>query len=562
MLASTITLAPQNPHWDTRRSSTSWPQDRPQNLHLVQKVEQFEDGGRRVRLVRLRRGLPLAPPAVDGDRLFVGEGFGSHGFHALDAETLRGQWAYSGSDPGPSAPALGEGVVAYNTESCTLFAHDQVTGERLWSRWLGDPQVAAPAIGAGLVVTSYPGDAGTHRANAGHRLAAFDLRSGSEAWVARLPADVVTRPVIQGDQVLATTAEGTVSSFDLRTGEVQWRRRAGATSAPRVAGGNLWFARRVADGPGGLPREGLFLLEAASGGRVTLRTWGVLDEASMFPTKELDRRLGTGTEMDPAERQSRVAMLDQLRDAIEARVVDFGPLDELIVDLEAARLAGAVSADQHDVLEGLGARLLDLVTQLDGADPDLERALEDVGGSWSFLESRAESSAPGDGAVDLRALRKIANQRRRARRSDAGVGFSRRPPAARLDLTEAHLGVDTVRGAWEYQGARPTLTDDAVLMPRGGALVAYDRGTGTELWSQTLVPAPAPARPVSPAAIVGDLALVGTSTGSLVAVHLRDGRKAWWVELGGRISAEPVVHGGAAYVVNDRGVLARVELDP
>src|SRR4051794_7651477 len=63
---------------------------------------------------------PLATPAVVGGRIFLGGGFGSHEFYALDADTGRLAWWYHTHDDGPTAAAVLDDLVAFNTESCEL----------------------------------------------------------------------------------------------------------------------------------------------------------------------------------------------------------------------------------------------------------------------------------------------------------------------------------------------------------------------------------------------------------------------------------------------------------
>jgi hypothetical protein len=55
-----------------------------------------------------------------------------------------------------TAAACQEGVIIFNTESCTIFALDAGTGKQLWSLWLGDPLTNTPTIANGKVFTAYP----------------------------------------------------------------------------------------------------------------------------------------------------------------------------------------------------------------------------------------------------------------------------------------------------------------------------------------------------------------------------------------------------------------------
>ena len=67
--------------------------------------------------VSIPGGRPLATPAVVGDQVFLGGGFGSHEFYALDAATGNTRWIYHTADDGPTAAVISDGKIAFNTES-------------------------------------------------------------------------------------------------------------------------------------------------------------------------------------------------------------------------------------------------------------------------------------------------------------------------------------------------------------------------------------------------------------------------------------------------------------
>src|SRR5262249_22084711 len=89
---------------------------------------------------------PLATPAVADGKVFLGGGFGSHEFYALDADTGALAWQYHTKDDGPTAAVVAGGLVAFNTESCELEVLT-VAGQPVWKKWLGDPLMSMPAIG-------------------------------------------------------------------------------------------------------------------------------------------------------------------------------------------------------------------------------------------------------------------------------------------------------------------------------------------------------------------------------------------------------------------------------
>lgn len=199
---------------------------------------------------------PVPTPAVVDGRLFASGGFGSKQAFCFDAKTGDFIWGADLDDDGPSMPAVADGAVAFNTESCTLFVLETSTGTMRWSRWLGDPQLSAPAIAAGRVFSSWPGraPAGPNK-EATHLLGAFDLRSGRLLWQRWIDGDVITAPVVEGDEVIAATFTGTVFRFRADDGGLVSAAQARATSAPVRVGGHLHFSRRT--DKEGAPQEAL-----------------------------------------------------------------------------------------------------------------------------------------------------------------------------------------------------------------------------------------------------------------------------------------------------------------
>lgn len=187
--------------------------------------------------VRLDPTRSVPTPAVSDGRIFVGGGFGSYDFFAFDARTGNPVWHLHTKDDGPTAGVLADGLLAFNTESCTLEVVDLATGQVLWERWLGDPLLAQPAVMDGCVFMAYP--------HAGeHRLGCFSLRDGKPLWATRLDHDVITAPVVAEGKVYLSTFDGTVWCIDPHSGRVHWIQQLQATSAPWVYEGDVFVAHR------------------------------------------------------------------------------------------------------------------------------------------------------------------------------------------------------------------------------------------------------------------------------------------------------------------------------
>ena len=217
--------------------------------------------------VSLPSKAPIPTPTVYQGNLYVSGGFHSKEFYCLKADTGELVWGVNLDDDGPSAAVCEDGVVVFNTESCTIFALDAKTGKQLWSYFLGDPLTSTPTIANGMVFTSYPaagrGQMPKNAAVPGkakeqakaappcsHVLAAFDLKTGKILWQRWIDSDVMSAPVAVGKELYATSFAGLVYKFDAKDGTILSAVKSRATSAPVVVGQNVYLTRRADDGKG------------------------------------------------------------------------------------------------------------------------------------------------------------------------------------------------------------------------------------------------------------------------------------------------------------------------
>jgi len=231
-------------------------------------LEQQEGGF----VIRLPRASLTPSPTVYRDLLLVSGGFGSKEFYAFDAGTGALRWALDLDDDGPSSAVVEDDIAVFNTESCTIFACHASTGELLWSHYLGDPLMSTPSIAEGIVYTAYPArgagspspvpnvqqqailqayqpsaetNATPGTLPATHVLIALELRTGKVVWQRWIDGDIMSAPVVAGEQLLVTTFPGTFYKFDAGSGEILSARADRATSAPVVANGLVLMTRRA-----------------------------------------------------------------------------------------------------------------------------------------------------------------------------------------------------------------------------------------------------------------------------------------------------------------------------
>jgi outer membrane protein assembly factor BamB len=209
--------------------------------------------------VSLPSKAPVLTPTIYQGHVFVSGGFHSKEFYCLKGDTGELVWGVDLDDDGPSAAVCEDGVVVFNTESCTIFALDTRTGKQLWSWWLGDPLTSTPTIANGVVFTSYPaaGKKGDKAPPCSHVVAAFDLKTGKILWQRWIDSDVMSAPVASDDELYVASFSGVVYRFAQKDGEIRSAVKSRATSAPVIVGKNVYLTQRT-DGGKGDAREAIF----------------------------------------------------------------------------------------------------------------------------------------------------------------------------------------------------------------------------------------------------------------------------------------------------------------
>ncbi len=224
-------------------------------------------------IVQIPDRRPLATPAWEDGRLFLGGGYGSYSFYGIDATSGRELWRTKTSDDGPTAAVVEDGLVAFNTESCSIIVCKTATGKLVWERWLGDPLMSQPAIDAGRVYIAYPTGQrqpkkkthGHHLGSTtGHALLCADLATGETLWEKPISGDVITAPVIEGGRIYLTCFDGRSYCFEAADGTEIWTENNRGTSAPLVVGDRLVMTEKqdATTAPGAAPRAPFEMLRS------------------------------------------------------------------------------------------------------------------------------------------------------------------------------------------------------------------------------------------------------------------------------------------------------------
>lgn len=398
-------------------------------------------------VLRLPGRRPIATPAYADGMLFVGGGYGSHEFYSVDADTGKIIWKTQTSDDGPPAAVVSDGMVAFNTESCTLVIVSERTGRVIWQEWLGDPLMSQPAIDKGVLYMAHPAAMGRptkptefHPSLAtpggSHRLLAAELRTGRHIWEQEIAGDVITAPVISDGTVYFTTFGGTSYALNATDGSVVWVKANAATSAPVVAKGQLYETRKAQAGQDTV--EGLARVDAKKG---------------------------------------------QARDK------------ELIA------------------------------------------------------QSKADYLKAGNGGGVALSADKLAAL-------DTSVGFSGVPAAANMKVANAGMGINSVAGAWAYQGSKAAISKGQILNAQGNYINSVRASDGKQSWQAKIVGASAAGGQVFSPPAVGrdDLYLVGAA-GYLVSVRQRDGGVGFSYAMKAPMAFQPALAKGNVYAGTSDGRL-------
>ena len=156
---------------------------------------------------------------VDGDTAFVGDNRGN--VYAVNITTGELRWSASTGGFLMNALAVQDGLVVASvqgnrTTRAHLEAFKEADGTRAWDTEVQGAAVLAssPAIADGRILVGF----------SDQTVRSFDLSDGAEQWSTRLnsPLFSLTAPAIAGDALVIADLAGQVYRLDVRTGERLW----------------------------------------------------------------------------------------------------------------------------------------------------------------------------------------------------------------------------------------------------------------------------------------------------------------------------------------------------
>jgi len=213
------------------------------------------DDGEKLWSRRFKAPLP-ASPVLEGDLIYQYVPYPEGRVYALRPADGKKVWR-AAAGPGVVYPAVGAGVVAVGEAAAAVF-YDGLSGEEVGRVRLEEDVVGAAYGGGGLfVIWSGAG-----------LIAAVRPSEDVPIWQAKAASSGVYAAV-DSERVNVAAAAGTFASYDLRTGEMIWRRELGEplAGAPVSIGDTLFVAgRRTVFACGAA--EGEVLWAAEPGGNV------------------------------------------------------------------------------------------------------------------------------------------------------------------------------------------------------------------------------------------------------------------------------------------------------
>lgn len=172
-----------------------------------------------------------APPAVEGNLVFVADGSG--GVTALELWTGEREWSVRpGSARIVGSPAIVEGMVVYSGLDRIVRALRPADGSVVWETTMGGPAEGAPAVGEGVVVL----------ACLDRKVRAFELDSGELRWEVPIGGKSRSTAAVAEGLAVVGAQDGTLAAFDLRTGVQVWSYSAGGfvDSSPAIHDGQVY----------------------------------------------------------------------------------------------------------------------------------------------------------------------------------------------------------------------------------------------------------------------------------------------------------------------------------
>ncbi len=489
----------------------------------------------------------LAPPAVVDGVIYVGGGYDSRRFWALDSKSGRALWTYTTVYPDPGIPVVADGAVAYIAEGTRLYVRDAKTGSFLWGRECRGRLTTHVAAADGRLFICYPYDKN-------HYLAAYNILNGRTLWTKRITAAAITTPVVHEGAVYLATVDGALTRFDPATGSRAWIANQYVTTAPRIVASMIFVGQRM-------PRTVEATLGTGSSQRTLSCRWiaegtTILDSATGGPLVAEPLASSHAPHLETASDNAK-AMAESRKTALEALF--------LFRELEGAHLRKLVAAyggpeyhRRNMILDALASFAREKpYRKLKAANRDARKALAIARAARKLAkanDSKPLAEAAGRLAATASVVRHAVALCRNNHRVVKAVDRERRGAAVHA----GGIGVTNARELWAYQGSRPLIIGPRAIVTSRGRLKCFDWTSGEAKWLLNFRTKYQAVRPITPPAIAGRNLYLGTVDGHVVCIDAIKGKVRWREYVGAGIFGEPIVTEGRVVVVSRTGHVASI----
>lgn len=417
----------------------------------------------------------------------------------------------------------------------------------------GELPIATPAYANGRLFVG--GGYGSHE------FYAFDAKTGKLIWQMETSDDGPSAAVVEGNYVAFNTESCTLIVTDARTGKVVWEEWLGdpLMSQPAISKGRVFMAYPA--GQRDEQEHARVIKPKAKQIKKKHKTKAPVEEEEDDEEEEEETEshrllcadLRTGRHIWEQEISADVISAP----VVSGSKVYFTTLvgDSYCLDARNGRVmwkkanagtsapvvvANEVVITQKEQRESKSYEGLKRLDAARGADK--HKALI-AGDKADYLD------ADKGGGVALKAATVAA--------LDSSVGFSSAPQAAELGAANKHLGVNTVVGAWAYQGARAAYGNGRMMNAQGRYLNSVNaRGGGVE-WRAEVSGAGVEenAQVFSPPALGARFMYLSSSLGHLLSVRQHDGEVNFAYLFNQPMVFQPALAEGNVYVGTSNGLL-------
>ena len=157
-------------------------------------------------------------PAVENDKVFVGDDLGSLTAYAL--KNGKKLWSFASGKRIVGTPAVSQGIVVFGSADRTIYGLNAADGSLRWK-----VNAAEPVLGA---VTIHEGIAYVGASDKTFR--AIDIQTGKVVWsYDQVKGYIETKPLIADNKVIFSAWDNTLYALDKNTGKEIWKWTGGLT---------------------------------------------------------------------------------------------------------------------------------------------------------------------------------------------------------------------------------------------------------------------------------------------------------------------------------------------